>query len=98
MLGPKLARRPLFLSGVPYSFITNFRKGLCVDFTRKNGPDRWPDIYPPGFAGPIQYCLGMAWKIDGHWYASAPIEMWNERPEGGGPPQEYALNWFYNPA
>jgi hypothetical protein len=72
--------------------------GINVDFTKKNGPDRWPDIYPPGFAGPIQYCLGMAWKIDGHWYASAPIEMWNERPEGGGPPGEYALNWFYNPA
>ena len=24
--------------------------------------------------------------------------MWNEREEGGGPPQDYALNWFYNPA
>jgi hypothetical protein len=72
--------------------------GINVDFTKKHGPDRWPDIIPPGFSGPIQYCLGMAWKIDGRWYASAPIEMWNERPEGGGPPQEYALNWFYNPA
>jgi len=71
--------------------------GINVDFTKKNGPDRWPDIFPPGFAGPIQYCLGMAWNIDGHWYASAPIEMWNDRPEGGGPPQDYALNWFYNP-
>jgi hypothetical protein len=71
--------------------------GINVDFTKKNGPDRWPDIFPPGFSGPIQYCLGMAWKIDGQWYASAPIEMWNDRPEGGGPPQDYALNWFYNP-
>jgi len=71
--------------------------GINVDFTKKNGPDRWPDIFPPGFSGPIQYCLGMAWKIDGHWYASAPIEMWNDRAEGGGPPQDYALNWFYNP-
>ena len=71
--------------------------GINVDFTKKNGPDRWPDIFPPGFSGPIQYCLGMAWKIDGRWYASAPIEMWNERLEGGGPPQDYALNWFYNP-
>jgi len=71
--------------------------GINVDFTKKNGPDRWPDIFPPGFSGPIQYCLGMAWNIDGHWYASAPIEMWNDRPEGGGPPQDYALNWFYNP-
>jgi hypothetical protein len=72
--------------------------GINVDFTKKNGPDRWPDIIPPGFSGPIQYCLGMAWKIDGRWYASAPIEMWNDRAEGGGPPQDYALNWFYNPA
>ena len=71
--------------------------GINVDFTRKNGPNRWPDITPPGFDGPIQYCLGLAWKIDGRWYASAPIEMWNERAEGGGPPQEYSLNWFYNP-
>ena len=71
--------------------------GINVDFTKKNGPDRWPDIVPPGFSGYIQYCLGMAWKIDGRWYASAPIEMWNDRPEGGGPPQDYALNWFYNP-
>jgi hypothetical protein len=71
--------------------------GINVDFTKKNGPDRWPDIVPPGFSGYIQYCLGMAWKIDGRWYASAPIEMWNERAEGGGPPQDYALNWFYNP-
>ena len=72
--------------------------GINVDFTKKHGPDRWPDILPPGFSGYIQYCLGMAWKIDGRWYASAPIEMWNDRPEGGGPPQDYALNWFYNPA
>jgi hypothetical protein len=71
--------------------------GIDVDFTKKNGPDRWPDVFPPGFSGAIQYCLGMAWKIDGRWYASAPIEMWNERAEGGGPPQDYALNWFYNP-
>ena len=71
--------------------------GINVDFTRKNGPDRWPDIFPPGFSGPIQYSMGMAWKIDGRWYASAPIEMWNDRLEGGGPPQDYALNWFYNP-
>jgi hypothetical protein len=71
--------------------------GINVDFTKKHGSDRWPDIFPPGFSGPIQYCLGLAFKIDGHWYASAPIEMWNDRLEGGGPPQDYALNWFYNP-
>jgi hypothetical protein len=37
----------------------------------------------------------MAWKIDGHWRVGA-IEMWNERPEGGG--RRGSLNWFCNPA
>ncbi len=32
--------------------------GINVDFTKKNGPDRWPDIYPPGFAGAIQVLSG----------------------------------------
>ena len=71
--------------------------GINPEFTKKDGPDRWPDILPPGFEGYIYYCLGLAFKIDEHWYASAPIEMWFGRPEGGGPPSEYALNWFYNP-
>ena len=39
----------------------------------------------------------MLLNIGGRYYASAPIEMWNGRDEGGGPPQEYALNWFYDP-
>ena len=71
--------------------------GIDIDFTRRHGPDRWPDVIPRGFTGPIQFCLGMAWKINDHWYASAPIEFWNDRPEGGGPPSEYTLNWFYEP-
>ena len=71
--------------------------GINVDFTKKNGADRWPDIFPPASPERFRYCLGLAFKINGRWYASAPIEMWNDRLEGGGPPQDYALNWFYNP-
>ena len=37
--------------------------GINVDFTKKNGPDRWPDVFPPGFSGTIQYCLGLAFNI-----------------------------------
>lgn len=82
------------------TYISSLRMGptgITVEFPKKNGPDRWPDIIPPGFDGPIQYCLGLAYFIDGRWYSSAPIEMWNERYEGGGPPSDYTLNWFYNP-
>ncbi len=71
--------------------------GINVDFTKRNGPGAWPDVIPQGFTGPIQFCLGMAWKIDGRWYAAAPIEFWHDRPEGGGPPSQYSLNWFYEP-
>jgi hypothetical protein len=71
--------------------------GIHVEFTKKNGPGRWPDIIPPGFSGAIQYCLGLAFRINGRWYASAPIEMWHDRYECGGPPSQYALNWFYDP-
>ena len=71
--------------------------GITVEFSKKDGPGRWPDVVPPGFDGPIQYTIGMALNINGRWYASAPIQMWHGRDEGGGPPSEYALNWFYDP-
>jgi hypothetical protein len=73
--------------------------GIRVEFDKKNNPGRWPDVHPPPFAidGSIQYCIGMALYISGHWYAAAPIEMWYGREKAGGPPQDYAYNWFYNP-
>jgi hypothetical protein len=72
--------------------------GIHVDFSKKDGPGRWPDIIPPGFTGPIEYTLGMVLTINGQLYASAPIQMWNGLDRGGGPPSQYALNWFYDPA
>jgi hypothetical protein len=72
--------------------------GVHVEFSKKDGAGRWPDITPPGWAGPLQYTLGMALNIDGRWYASAPIEYWNGLDVAGGPPSQYALNWFYDPA
>jgi hypothetical protein len=58
--------------------------GIRVEFSKKNGPGRWPDVVPPGWAGPLQYCLGMVLKIDGKYYADAPVQMWNDRERGGG--------------
>jgi hypothetical protein len=73
--------------------------GIYLEFDKKDGPGRWPDVHPPTFApeGSIQYCIGLALNINGHWYASAPMEMWYGLPRGGGPPQQYARNWFYDP-
>jgi len=72
--------------------------GISIDFSKKDGPGRWPDITPPGWAGPLQYTLGMCLNISGRWYCSAVVEYWNGLAESGGPPSQYALNWFYDPA
>lgn len=71
--------------------------GIHVEFSKQAGPGRWPDWTPPGWDGALQYTLGMALNIGGQWYASAPIEFWYGLDESGGPPSQYALNWFYAP-
>jgi hypothetical protein len=71
--------------------------GVHVEFSKKDGPGRWPDFTPPGWGGPLQYTLGMALNIDNRWYASTPIEFWYGLDRSGGPPSQYALNWFYDP-
>jgi hypothetical protein len=72
--------------------------GVHVEFSKKDGPGRWPDFTPAGWNGPLQYTLGMALNINGSWYASAPVEFWYGLDRSGGPPSQYALNWFYDPA
>ena len=69
--------------------------GVSVEFSKKDGPDRWPDV--PFGGGSIQYTLGMCLNIDDQWYCSAPIQFWYGRGEAGGPPSQYAANWFYDP-
>jgi len=72
--------------------------GVHVEFSKKDGAGRWPDITPVGWDGPLQYTLGMALNINGRWYASTPIEFWHGLDASGGPPSQYAQNWFYDPA
>jgi hypothetical protein len=71
--------------------------GVYLGFSKRDGFDRWPDVTPPGWDGSLQWTLGMALNIGGRWYASAAIEFWYGLEESGGPPQDYALNWFYDP-
>jgi hypothetical protein len=71
--------------------------GVHLEFSKQNGPNRWPDVVPPGWDGGLQWTLGMALNIGGRWYASAPVQFWHGLEESGGPPQNYALNWFYDP-
>lgn len=71
--------------------------GLRIDFSKKDGPGRWPDVVPPGWDGPIQYTAWMVENIGGRWYTSGGVEYWYGLDRQGGPPWEYGYNWYYNP-
>lgn len=74
--------------------------GVHVLFSRLDGPERWPDIVPPGWDGPLQYTLGMAECIDGQWHASAAIQFWYGLAASGGNiavDDQVAQNWYYDP-
>ena len=76
---------------------------VYVDWT---GKDTWPEAVTPGWAGPLQYSMGICFNINGQWYGSAPIESWKGKNHVGGPIQQTNIegsgigqlpkNWFYN--
>ena len=75
------------------------RSGMLVDFDRRTGPDRWPEVTSPNGFGPLQYTLGLCYKIDGQWHCSAPIQFWDGRDlSESGPWDQIPQNWFYDPA
>jgi hypothetical protein len=65
--------------------------GVHVEFSKQSGPGKWAE---GGFG--IQYTLGMCLNINNHWYCSAVVQFWTGLPAAGGPPAEYAQNWFYD--
>ena len=69
-----------------------------VDFDRRDGPNRWPDVYPPGWSGALQYTLGMCVNPSGkQWYCSAVVQFWYGRELSASTPPSYVgVNWFYD--
>jgi hypothetical protein len=72
-------------------------QGVDIEFTKKNGAGRWPDVVPAGWDGGIQYTLWMVVNVDGHWYTAGGVEYWYGLGRSGGPPSQFANNWYYNP-
>ena len=94
---PDVADWPVTTSLTKIDFTND---GVHVEFSKLDGPDRWPDIVPPGWDGPLQYTLGMAECIDGQWHASAAIQFWYGLAASGGNvavDDQVANNWFYDP-
>ncbi len=72
--------------------------GVHVEFDKQYGANRWPDVTPPGWEGPLQYTLWMVLKVNGQWYAAPGGHLWYDCPEWGGDitePTQVSRNWFY---
>jgi hypothetical protein len=71
-----------------------------IEFSRQDGPNRWPDVTPTGWQGPLQYTIWLFLKINGQWVGSAFIQMWHGRDGSGSPadpdvPSVYHAHWYY---
>lgn len=73
--------------------------GVHVEFTKKDGAGRWPDIPfgDPSQGGTLQYTLWIVLQVAGLWLAAGCIEYWFGLDESGGPVTDYAKNWYYDP-
>ena len=72
-----------------------------VAFTKQDGPDRWPDVTPQGWSGPLQYTLWLFRQIGGVWVGSAFIQFWYGRDGSGDQrdpdvPSVYDKHWYYS--
>jgi len=70
--------------------------GVSIDFTKKTGAGRWPDVVPPGWTGGLQYTVWMVVNHGGRWYSAGGVEFWYGLGRSGGPPSQFANNWYYN--
>lgn len=71
-----------------------------VDFTKKEGPNRWPDVTPAGWTGPLEYTLWLFLNINNQWVGSGFIQFWNGRDSSGSAadpdvPSVYDIHWYY---
>jgi hypothetical protein len=72
---------------------------FAVDFDRRDGAGRWPDVVPLGWAGALQYTLGMCGNNHNQWYCSGVVQFWHGRTlTDSAPPSHVGFEWFYDPA
>jgi hypothetical protein len=72
---------------------------MRVDFDRRDGPNRWPDVVPPGWVGGLQYTLGICRNISGDWHCSAVVQFWHGRTlDDTAPASRFWREWWYDSA
>lgn len=70
--------------------------GVHVEHTKRFGEGSWPEQVTPGWDGPLQYTLWIFIQMAGSWYGSGCIQYWRTHDENGGPPEQFAQNWYYD--
>jgi hypothetical protein len=72
---------------------------LHLDFSKKDGDARWPDVKPAGWDGPIEYTVWFGAMVNGRCHLAASINWWHgERDENSGPvltAGHYPANLWY---
>jgi len=82
---------------ITYLEFTGF--SMRVDFDRREGANRWPDVVPPGWAGALQYTLGLCRNISGQWHCSAVVPFWHGRSlDDSAPAGRFWREWWYDGA
>jgi len=66
-----------------------------VEFTKHQGPERWPDATTPGWDGPLQYTIFAIIQVDGQWRSTGCIQLWQSRNGVGGPFSAGAKDWWF---
>ena len=69
---------------------------FAVDFDKRNGAGRWPDVTPSGWDGALQYTLGMCGNLRGTWHCASIVQFWHGRTlTDSAPPSHVHAEWFY---
>jgi hypothetical protein len=72
---------------------------MRVDFDRRTGSNRWPDVIPPGWVGGLQYTLGICRNFSGDWHCSAVVQFWYGRTlDDTAPASRFWREWWYDSA
>lgn len=69
--------------------------GVHVEHTKNQGAGSWPNFRPAGWDGDLQYTLWIFLSIGGQWHGSGCIQFWQSCDRNGGPPEQFAKNWYY---
>jgi len=85
--------------GAKITYVEFTGSSMRVDFDRREGSDRWPDVVPPGWSGSLQYTLGLCRNIHGEWHCSAVVQFWHGRSlDETAPPSRFWREWWYDSA